>query len=187
MCVCVAYLLKCVLYSNFLSIFSGEIQKGVKRNLLEEEQNNETPVNSSYLILAAKRTHRRDPLDDFKKYSGGWNISEKHYWAVSRYAFSNFEFCSLERMLFPHLLVFDCKTLVLWICTQVGRRHVLLFNYPIMSVTWEHFNIIDQYVWIVLYYILKIYIVYCVTFEFVCASHNHMWATFPCWMNLYVT
>ena len=65
--------------------FSGGIEKGVKRNLLEEGENSETPVNSSYLILAAKRTYRRDPLDDFKKYTGGWNISEKHYWAVSIY------------------------------------------------------------------------------------------------------
>ncbi|KAL1827016.1 hypothetical protein ACET3Z_005428 [Daucus carota] len=63
------------------ALSTGGIEKGVKRNLLEEGENSETPVNSSYLILAAKRTYRRDPLDDFKKYTGGWNISEKHYWA----------------------------------------------------------------------------------------------------------
>lgn len=38
--------------------------------------------NSSF-VLAARRTHRRDPLDNFKRYSGGWNISNQHYWAVS--------------------------------------------------------------------------------------------------------
>lgn len=43
----------------------------------------EAPLNSSYLILAAKRTHRKDPLDGFNKYSGGWNIRNEHYWAVS--------------------------------------------------------------------------------------------------------
>ena len=43
----------------------------------------EPPLNSS-LVLAAKRTYRKDPLDDFNKYSGGWNIRNKHYWAVSR-------------------------------------------------------------------------------------------------------
>ncbi|XP_071702892.1 uncharacterized protein [Rutidosis leptorrhynchoides] len=49
---------------------------GAKR-LLEEEQND---VNSS-LVLAQRRTTRKDPLDGFKKYRGGWNISERHYWA----------------------------------------------------------------------------------------------------------
>lgn len=51
---------------------------GAKRKLLDEEENE---VNSSSLVLAQKRTTRKDPLDDFKKYRGGWNISEKHYWA----------------------------------------------------------------------------------------------------------
>ncbi|KAK8604793.1 hypothetical protein V6N13_082265 [Hibiscus sabdariffa] len=37
--------------------------------------------NNSSLILAQKRTYRRDPLNDFKKYTGGWNISNEHYWA----------------------------------------------------------------------------------------------------------
>ncbi|KAF6147651.1 hypothetical protein GIB67_031642 [Kingdonia uniflora] len=34
-------------------------------------------------VLAAKRTYRRDPTNDFKRYTGGWNISERNYWAVS--------------------------------------------------------------------------------------------------------
>lgn len=42
----------------------------------------ETVQNSS-LILAKERTRRKDPLDDFHKYTGGWNISNDHYWAVS--------------------------------------------------------------------------------------------------------
>lgn len=37
--------------------------------------------NSSY-ILAAERTQRKDPLNGFKIYTGGWNISNDHYWAV---------------------------------------------------------------------------------------------------------
>ncbi|CAI9761115.1 unnamed protein product [Fraxinus pennsylvanica] len=40
----------------------------------------EPPVNST-LVLAAKRTYRKDPLNNFEKYRGGWNISERHYWA----------------------------------------------------------------------------------------------------------
>lgn len=37
-------------------------------------------TNSSFL-LAAERTERRDPLDNFEDYTGGWNISSRHYWA----------------------------------------------------------------------------------------------------------
>nr|XP_043606201.1 uncharacterized protein LOC122578328 [Erigeron canadensis] len=48
---------------------------GAKRLLVEED------VLNSSLVLAQKRTTRRDPLDGFKKYRGGWNISERHYWA----------------------------------------------------------------------------------------------------------
>ncbi|KAL9242472.1 hypothetical protein vseg_016465 [Gypsophila vaccaria] len=35
---------------------------------------------TSPLILAAKNTHRRDPLNHFNRYTGGWNISDQHYW-----------------------------------------------------------------------------------------------------------
>ncbi|GMJ07262.1 hypothetical protein HRI_004395400 [Hibiscus trionum] len=54
-----------------------------RRNLAD---GNEGDKNSS-LILAENRTHRKDPLDDFKKYTGGWNISNQHYWAVSFFIF----------------------------------------------------------------------------------------------------
>ncbi|XWS17054.1 hypothetical protein CRYUN_Cryun33cG0034900 [Craigia yunnanensis] len=47
-----------------------------RRNLAEGSEGR-----NSSLILAEKRTHRRDPLDHFKKYTGGWNISNEHYWA----------------------------------------------------------------------------------------------------------
>ncbi|CAK9159019.1 unnamed protein product [Ilex paraguariensis] len=39
----------------------------------------ETSNKSSYLILAANRTHRRDPSDGFKYYNGGWDIANPHY------------------------------------------------------------------------------------------------------------
>ncbi|CAK9178152.1 unnamed protein product, partial [Ilex paraguariensis] len=55
------------------------ISRGTKRVLAEGT--NDEPVLNSSLVLAAKRTYRKDPLDDFKKYTGGWNISERHYWA----------------------------------------------------------------------------------------------------------
>ena len=40
-------------------------------------------VENSSFVLAAERTSRRDPLNGYKLYTGGWNISETHYWAVS--------------------------------------------------------------------------------------------------------
>ncbi|KAH1057395.1 hypothetical protein J1N35_035460 [Gossypium stocksii] len=48
-----------------------------RRNLVEGSEG----ANNSSLILAEKRTQRKDPLNDFKKYTGGWNISNQHYWA----------------------------------------------------------------------------------------------------------
>nr|GMD83972.1 Chaperonin like [Ipomoea batatas] len=60
---------------------SDEVIFGERRRVLDEEPNDvEPPLNSS-LILAAKRTYRKDPLNDFKRYTGGWNISNRHYWA----------------------------------------------------------------------------------------------------------
>ncbi|XP_056851091.1 uncharacterized protein LOC108828495 isoform X2 [Raphanus sativus] len=38
---------------------------------------------NSSLILAAKRTKRKDPTDNFNLYTGGWNISNTHYWTES--------------------------------------------------------------------------------------------------------
>ncbi|XP_010244871.2 PREDICTED: uncharacterized protein LOC104588579 [Nelumbo nucifera] len=41
----------------------------------------ETNANISSLVLAKERTYRTDPLDGYRHYTGGWNISEEHYWA----------------------------------------------------------------------------------------------------------
>ncbi|PRQ56563.1 hypothetical protein RchiOBHm_Chr1g0337751 [Rosa chinensis] len=46
-----------------------------RRSLADENLQN------SSLVLAKERTRRKDPLDDFHKYTGGWNISNDHYWA----------------------------------------------------------------------------------------------------------
>ncbi|GJX00005.1 chaperonin-like protein [Tanacetum coccineum] len=53
--------------------YSGKFRRG----LLGEEQKN----GNVSLVLAQDRTTRKDPLDRFKKYRGGWNIKERHYWA----------------------------------------------------------------------------------------------------------
>jgi len=38
-------------------------------------------------VLAAERTRRKDPLDGLRYYTGGWNISNRHYLAVSSWFF----------------------------------------------------------------------------------------------------
>ncbi|KAK4422138.1 hypothetical protein Salat_1796100 [Sesamum alatum] len=37
------------------------------------------------LVLAPRRTYRKDPLNHFKSYTGGWNITNRHYWASVGY------------------------------------------------------------------------------------------------------
>ncbi|KAG8656217.1 uncharacterized protein LOC110613992 isoform X2 [Manihot esculenta] len=61
--------------STFLSgiIDEGEI------NLVSWETRRSVLTENESMILAAERTHRRDPLNNFKYYKGGWSISEKHY------------------------------------------------------------------------------------------------------------
>ncbi|KVH96221.1 hypothetical protein Ccrd_001689 [Cynara cardunculus var. scolymus] len=39
---------------------------------------------SSTLVLAGSRTRRLDVLNHFKRYRGGWDITDKHYWATSK-------------------------------------------------------------------------------------------------------
>ncbi|CAH1423013.1 unnamed protein product [Lactuca virosa] len=54
---------------------SGVIHRETERAVLETGSNDE----NSSLILADKRTRRKDPNNDFKYYTGGWNISNEHY------------------------------------------------------------------------------------------------------------
>ncbi|XP_062220608.1 uncharacterized protein LOC133920011 isoform X2 [Phragmites australis] len=53
-----------------------------RRSIAEAPVDTNITTNSSF-VLAADRTYRKDPLNGFRKYPGGWNISELHYWAVS--------------------------------------------------------------------------------------------------------
>ncbi|KAG1327814.1 putative Transmembrane protein [Cocos nucifera] len=50
------------------------------RRFLAENSSSVELSNSSF-ILAAERTDRKDPLNGYKHYTGGWNISNNHYWA----------------------------------------------------------------------------------------------------------
>uniref|UniRef100_A0A5B7BHK8 Uncharacterized protein n=1 Tax=Davidia involucrata TaxID=16924 RepID=A0A5B7BHK8_DAVIN len=55
--------------------FNGVVEWNTRRFVAE------TSNNSTTLILAANRTHRRDPCNGFKYYTGGWNITNQHYFS----------------------------------------------------------------------------------------------------------
>ncbi|GJM87150.1 hypothetical protein PR202_ga03076 [Eleusine coracana subsp. coracana] len=55
-----------------------------RRSTAEEPAGTIVAANSSF-VLAADGTYRKDPLNGFRKYPGGWNISEVHYWASVGY------------------------------------------------------------------------------------------------------
>ncbi|CAD6241858.1 unnamed protein product [Miscanthus lutarioriparius] len=55
-----------------------------RRSIAEAPTDINVTTNSSF-VLAADRTYRKDPLNGFRKYPGGWNISEVHYFASVGY------------------------------------------------------------------------------------------------------
>ncbi|CAL5056283.1 unnamed protein product [Urochloa decumbens] len=57
----------------------------VARRLIAEAPADINITTNSSFVLAADRTHRKDPLNGFRKYPGGWNISEVHYFASVGY------------------------------------------------------------------------------------------------------
>ncbi|KAJ6406185.1 hypothetical protein OIU84_009834 [Salix udensis] len=60
--------------------YEVEFSWGARRSVVEAPIS-EPVEDSPVLVLAPKRTYRKDPLNDFKRYTGGWNISDRHYWA----------------------------------------------------------------------------------------------------------
>lgn len=55
----------------------NEVLQWKTRRSMEED----AVLPNASLILAQKRTTRKDPLDHFNRYNGGWNISDEHYLA----------------------------------------------------------------------------------------------------------
>ncbi|WCJ40443.1 hypothetical protein M5689_021359 [Euphorbia peplus] len=51
------------------------------KNLILERRMDELPNNNSTVILAAEKTHRRDPLAKFEYYTGGWDYRNMHYFS----------------------------------------------------------------------------------------------------------
>lgn len=116
---------------DFLFLFSGKVNEGkydvgswgIER--LDVYGADGEIVGNSSNVLAAQRTYRRDPLNNFEKYDGGWNISEHHYWAVSSFHYCLFISCIL--ITFPK---FMCQMLA------VGKRNPISHTQnPLSGVT----------------------------------------------------
>lgn len=75
------------LVTLLLVVFSVDENLGSWRNgISEETAQSPGPASDApqgTLVLAAKRTNRPDILSRFKRYRGGWDIANRHYWAVS--------------------------------------------------------------------------------------------------------
>lgn len=67
-------------------MFSGEDNLGPWKNEIAQAALAPGPGTDSpqgTLVLAANRTKRPDILRGFRRYRGGWDIANQHYWAVS--------------------------------------------------------------------------------------------------------
>ncbi|GKC51813.1 chaperonin-like protein [Tanacetum coccineum] len=56
----------------------------VERFVMETESDGEDSF--STMVLAEERTRRKDPLNYFKYYDGGWNITDDHYFSSVAYS-----------------------------------------------------------------------------------------------------
>ncbi|XVE91244.1 hypothetical protein DITRI_Ditri20bG0138300 [Diplodiscus trichospermus] len=85
-------------------------------SLVKGKSGNGGSGNESF-ILAEKETYRKDPLDHFNYYTGGWNISDVHYLASVAYSSAPFAAIAVVWfVLFGLFLLFAC------ICCCCCRR-----------------------------------------------------------------
>ncbi|KAI4982800.1 hypothetical protein ZWY2020_023292 [Hordeum vulgare] len=96
------------------ALHSGQDKRGLSHGLVVRRSVAEAPAdinvttNSSF-VLAEHRTFRKDPLNAFNRYAGGWNISEVHYWASVGYtAYPLFVVALLWFVLFFLLMIGIC-------------------------------------------------------------------------------
>ncbi|KAG8475521.1 hypothetical protein CXB51_032280 [Gossypium anomalum] len=72
------------LLTDHVKLISGGVNLGAWNNEISELPQAPAPTtyeSPSMLVLAAQRTNRPDLLRHFKHYHGGWNITNRHYWA----------------------------------------------------------------------------------------------------------
>lgn len=80
----------CICCDFCVAVGEGNLGGG-KNGILTADAEAPGPANDasvSTLVLAEKRTKRPDILRNFRQYQGGWDIANKHYWAVSPVPFS---------------------------------------------------------------------------------------------------
>ncbi|CAI0629530.1 unnamed protein product [Linum tenue] len=82
---------------------------GIRRHLADGNSTAAGDGNSTTLVLAEERTRRKDPSDNMKVYTGGFNISNQHYWtSVSGTAAPFFSIAGVWFVVFGISLVFTC-------------------------------------------------------------------------------
>ncbi|KAH9794851.1 transmembrane protein [Citrus sinensis] len=64
-----------------LKLILGEHNLGPLKNGINEDAVAPGPEMLEPLLLASNRTKRPDILNHFRRYQGGWDITNKHYWA----------------------------------------------------------------------------------------------------------
>ncbi|XVE74735.1 hypothetical protein DITRI_Ditri12bG0041900 [Diplodiscus trichospermus] len=70
--------------TDHVKFIFGEVNLGPWKNEISDLAQAPAPTNDkppSTLMLAAQRTNRPDILRHFKHYLGGWDITNRHYWA----------------------------------------------------------------------------------------------------------
>nr|XP_043626680.1 uncharacterized protein LOC122598146 [Erigeron canadensis] len=85
-CTCASAALITSFHKDQLTSILGEDSVGHSRNgILSSSSSAEAPAPanepSDALVLAGSRTKRPDILNKFRRYRGGWDITDKHYWA----------------------------------------------------------------------------------------------------------
>ncbi|XP_047941033.1 uncharacterized protein LOC125188300 [Salvia hispanica] len=68
----------------FYDAFQPSPDMSLAPNNLDEQDLDST------LVLAPRRTYRKDPLNHFQMYTAGWNITNRHYWASVSYTAAPF-------------------------------------------------------------------------------------------------
>lgn len=100
--------------------------------------------NSSF-ILASEHTRRRDPMDNFKRYGGGWSICNNHYWAVCFSALS-FSYLSMFFFSFVNLAIYQiylCKFLlnVSYAVCWIYCRYFVCYQCIVVCELWFDLNL----------------------------------------------
>ncbi|KAL8464589.1 hypothetical protein ACS0TY_034192 [Phlomoides rotata] len=108
-----------VFFSFFISAGTAEdgvVLWGTGRSVLQEGSGG----NGSSFVLAKERTRRKDPLDGLKYYTGGWNISNSHYFTSVLYTGSPlFEVALIWFVAFGVFLLLVCG----YVCCCRRRRY----------------------------------------------------------------